>query len=70
MSKRWSSPSPPTEDPSLRVDPCPTHERIPLSEAVTKITETKAHAISHQLEIDQGERFPDLKRLARLKSRR
>ena len=51
--------SPPTEDPSLRVDPCPTHERIPLSGAGSKITETKTHATSHQLEIHQGERFPE-----------
>ncbi len=51
--------SPPTKDPSLKVNPCPTHERIPLTGTVTGLTETEAHATSHQLEIDQGGRLPE-----------
>ena len=51
--------SPPTGDPSRRVDPCSTDEAIPVYGIVTGLTETQAHATSNQLEIDQGERLPE-----------
>ena len=56
--------------PSVKVNPCPTRERIPLSGAVTGLTETEAHATSHQLEINQEGVYLSLRRLASLKNRR
>ena len=49
----------PNGGPPRQVDPCPTHETIPMSGIVNRLTETGAHSTSHQLDLGQEERLPE-----------